>query len=94
MPRGVFRRFEPATGLPPAPVACTVYASPFDECGGIRTWNILGAYDSPWGEDPVDDLIKLDYMTDGEVGELDFPWAPGATIETDFGGAAASIPEP
>ncbi len=33
-------------------------------------------------------------MTDGRVGELDFRWAPGATIEPDAGGCAASLPDP
>ncbi|MBI4603663.1 MAG: hypothetical protein HY721_17050 [Planctomycetes bacterium] len=34
--------------------------------------------------------MRRDYLTDGQVGELDFAWAPGAAIHTDFGGAAAS----
>ena len=72
------------------PVECVVLGSPFDECGGIRTWNILGAFDNPGGAAPGEESIQLDYMTDGDVEETEFEWFPGATIETDFGGAAAS----
>jgi hypothetical protein len=63
---------------------------PFDECGAIRTWNFLGAYDNPGGETPGEEAIRADYMTDGETGELDFEWRPGATIETDYSRAASS----
>jgi hypothetical protein len=64
--------------------------SPFDECGAIRTWNILGAYDNPAGGEPSVETMRLDFMTDGQVGEVDFEWAPGATIDTAFGVEAAS----
>ena len=70
-------------------VTCTLPESGFDDCGGLRYWNLLGTYDSP-GCCPTAEQIAADYMTDGEIGELDFEWAPGATIDTDLGGAAAS----
>jgi hypothetical protein len=72
------------------PAECTLLQSPFDSCGGIRRWNILGAYANAGGASPGLDAIRRDYMTDGAVAETDFVWFPGATIATEFGGAAAS----
>ncbi len=64
----------------------------FDTCGGIRAWNLLGAYlQGPGGgAGPGDDLIRLDYMTDGDKTELDYVWFPGATIATAFNGDGIS----
>ncbi len=73
------------------PTKCILVEAPFDECGGIRMWNILGAFTQEGGAAPPVEEIQRDYLTDGEIGELDFEWAPGASIETDFSGAAASI---
>ena len=68
---------------------CTIFQSAFDECGGIRTWALLGAFTGT-GAAPGEDSIRQDFMTDGTVGELEFAWIPGQTIATDFGGAASS----
>lgn len=73
-----------------SPIECTIIGSPFDPCGAIRTWNILGAFGNPGGAGPTPDEITRDYMTDGDIGERDFVWFPGATIETEVNGAAAS----
>ena len=62
---------------------------PFDACGGIRCWNILGAYTHPFGSSPGDRVLRQDYLTDGSTTERDFVWFPGARIETIFGVAAA-----
>ncbi|HVR75587.1 MAG TPA: NPCBM/NEW2 domain-containing protein [Planctomycetota bacterium] len=67
---------------------------PFDACGGIRSWNILGAFMQPFGDNPGDDNLRLDYLTDGDTTEADFQFFPGAQVDTAFGGdgitAAAS----
>lgn len=72
------------------PPTCTLIQNPFADCGGIRFWNLLGAFDQPFGALPTDDQIRLDYMTDGITGELDFEWKLGAQIHTAFGADAAS----
>lgn len=68
--------------------------SAFDACGGIKCWNILGAYRQVGGFDPGDERIRMDYLTDGSIFEKDFHedrlWSPGARVQTDFGGAAES----
>ncbi|MBI4601902.1 MAG: hypothetical protein HY721_08060 [Planctomycetes bacterium] len=64
--------------------------TPFDACGGIRCWNVLGAFSQLGGNNPGDDNIRLDYLTDGEITELDFVWYPGAQIATVFGGDGVS----
>jgi hypothetical protein len=63
---------------------------PFDACGGIRVWNILGAFLQPFGDNPGDENLRLDYLTDGTLSELDFEFFPGARIETAFGGDGIS----
>ncbi len=72
------------------PVSCTVLGSQFDSCGGFRLWNILGGFLQDGGPAPGDDNIRLDYMTDGDVEDIDFEWAPGAEIETDVAEAAST----
>jgi hypothetical protein len=72
------------------PQSCTFIGTPFAPCGAIRRWNILGAYDNPGGAQPTEEQLRGDYMTDGTTSELDFEWAPGATIDTAFGTDAAS----
>ena len=64
--------------------------SPFTPCGGIRCWNILGAYLRPGGAAPGQGALRLDYLTDGTVFEPDFIWHPGAFIDTAFGGNGIS----
>jgi hypothetical protein len=59
---------------------------PFDACGGIRAWNVLGAYLQPFGDNPGDDNLRLDYLTDGELAETTFAFVPGTQIATLFGG--------
>ena len=62
--------------------------SPFDDCGGIVCWNILGPYIQPpgqTGDNPGDDNMRQDYLTDGEASETDFPFFPGATVATEYG---------
>jgi hypothetical protein len=59
---------------------------PFDACGGIRSWNILGAYRQPFGDSPGEANLRLDYLTDGDVFETDFLFFPGAQVATAFGG--------
>jgi hypothetical protein len=73
-----------------APPVCIIAQAPFAECGGIRSWNILGALDQPGGAAPPVEEIRRDYLTDGITGELDFVFQPGAQIQPDFAGAAAS----
>ena len=73
---------------------------PFDACGGIRCWNILGCFTQPensWpdglpgaGNNPGLDHMRLDFLTDGEIFENDFIWYPGSQIATTFGGDGAS----
>ncbi len=72
------------------PPTCTIVQAPIAECGGIRFWNVLIGFERPGGAAPGDEEIRKDYMTDGTTGELDFEWKAGATIQTEFGGAAAS----
>lgn len=71
------------------PASCVLDEAPFDACGAIRKWNLLGAYAGTNGA-PGEDMIRMDYLTDGVTTEDDFVWIPGQTIETDFGGAALS----
>ncbi|MBI4600754.1 MAG: NPCBM/NEW2 domain-containing protein [Planctomycetes bacterium] len=63
---------------------------PFDACGGIRAWNILGAFLQPYGDNPGDENLRLDYLTDGETAETDFVFFPGAQVGTAFGGDGVS----
>ena len=72
------------------PRECTVLESQFDDCGGFRLWNLLGAYGTNGAADPGEDAIRFDYMTDGELEEFDFDWRPGAEIEADVGGDSAA----
>ena len=61
--------------------------SDFDDCGGIKAWNILGGYTRPnGGATPTEDEVRLDYLTDGSATEFDFVWFPGASVNTVFGG--------
>ena len=74
--------------------------NPYDACGGIRTWNILGAFTQPagaWpdgqpgsGDNPGIDHMRLDFLSDGEILESDFLWYPGSQIATAFGGDGVS----
>ncbi|MBI4600486.1 MAG: NPCBM/NEW2 domain-containing protein [Planctomycetes bacterium] len=59
---------------------------PFDACGGIRSWNILGAFRQPFGDSPGDENLRLDYLTDGDVFETELVFFPGAQVPTAFGG--------
>ena len=75
-------------------------------CGGILAWNTLGPFvqsidvvgefdgvgvvDPNPGNNPGLENLALDYMTDGDEDEISFEWRPGAEIETDFNGDAAS----
>jgi hypothetical protein len=63
---------------------------PFDDCGAITCWNLLGAYMQGGGAAPGVDAMRLDYLTDGSIPQEDFTFEPGAEINTDFFGAAAS----
>lgn len=74
-------------------VPCTVLGAQFDNCGGFRLWNILGGFLNDGGCCPDVDTIRLDYMTDGEIEDVDFEWAPGAEIETDVAEAASTAIE-
>jgi hypothetical protein len=70
--------------------------NPYDDCGGIRCWNILGCFGQPannWpdaipgsGDNPGVDHMRLDFLSDSEIFESDFIWYPGAQIATAFGG--------
>jgi hypothetical protein len=74
--------------------------NPYDGCGGIRCWNVLGCFTQPannWpdgvpggGDNPGTDHMRLDFLTDGEIFESDFIWFPGAQIATAFGGDGLS----
>ncbi|MBI4604847.1 MAG: hypothetical protein HY721_23030 [Planctomycetes bacterium] len=63
---------------------------PFDACGGLRSWNILGAYLQSGGATPGEERIALDYLTDGEAFEEDFVFFPGREISTAFNGDGVS----
>jgi hypothetical protein len=63
---------------------------PFDACGRIKCWNILGAFMQTGGNNPGIDAMRQDYLSDGSQTELDFVFEPGAEIAPDFFGAAAS----
>jgi hypothetical protein len=70
------------------PPSCTIVQSPFTPCGAIRFWNVLGGFGQPYGAAPTVEQIRLDYMTDGVTGELDFKWQLGAQIQTDLSNPA------
>jgi hypothetical protein len=99
---------ESIPGAKPSPIRgeSTLFSDvPFDACGGIRCWNILGCFTQPansWpdgqagaGDNPGVDHMRLDFLSDGEIFEPDFIWYPGAQIATSFGGdglgAAVSV---
>ncbi len=63
---------------------------PFDDCGGIRCWNILGAFTQIGGAAPGEELMRGDYLTDGEFDELSFVFEPGKEISPDFFGDSAA----
>ncbi|MBI4601691.1 MAG: hypothetical protein HY721_07005 [Planctomycetes bacterium] len=73
-----------------APPTCIIVQAPFAECGGIRFWNVLGAYSQGGGAAPGEEAMRLDYMTDGVTGETEFEWRPDATIQTEYNGASAA----
>ncbi|MEM7263656.1 MAG: hypothetical protein AAF488_16835, partial [Planctomycetota bacterium] len=61
------------------------------ENGFIRTWLVLGPFQQAGGAAPLEDDIRLDYLTDGaDNDEIDVEPRAGDQVETDFGGAAAS----
>ena len=64
--------------------------TPFDACGGIRCWNILGGLSQPYFDNPGVDNMRLDYLTDLEVTEFDFPFFPGSQVPIAFGGDGIS----
>lgn len=67
--------------------------TPFDDCGGITCWNVLGPYIQPAGQigdNPGVDNMREDYLTDGDSTETDFPFFPGATIATAYDAEAKS----
>jgi len=70
---------------------CARNNSPYDDCGGLVAWNLLGPYSQAGGAGPGDVAIQEDYLTDGDTTELDFVFFPGAVINTDYNGAAASL---
>jgi len=70
-------------------IECLLAESAFDECGGIRLWNLLGAYTGT-NHAPGLEAMREDFMTDGVATEKTFNWHPGASIQTDFDGAAVS----
>ncbi|MBN1418879.1 MAG: hypothetical protein JXP34_08890 [Planctomycetes bacterium] len=72
------------------PASCDIIQAPFDACGAIRSWNVIGAFIYPSRAIPSLEDMRKDYMTDGRTSDLDFDWRPGASIATDFGGAAWS----
>jgi hypothetical protein len=78
---GVFTPLDSSLRPPPAP---------FDSCGRLRCWNLLGALEQPGGAAPGADALRRDYLSDGLQGELDFVFEPGAEVAPDFSGAAAS----
>jgi hypothetical protein len=64
--------------------------SPFDDCGGIKCWNIVGALQQPGGAAPGAAEILEDYLTDGVTSDVVFRMAPGDEINPDINGAASS----
>jgi hypothetical protein len=64
--------------------------TPFDLCGGITCWNILGTYMQSGGAAPGQDLMRQDFLTDGDTSELDFVFFPGAQISTDYNNSSAA----
>ena len=59
--------------------------------GFIRTWLMLGPFEQGGGAAPGFEAIQLDYLTDGDaIDEIDVEPSPGDTVDTDFGGLAAS----
>jgi hypothetical protein len=90
---------ENIAGARPSPVqgeSTLLTDNPYDACGGIRCWNVLGCFTQPannWpdgvpggGDNPGVDHMRLDFLTDSEIFESDFIWFPGARIATTFGG--------
>ncbi len=63
--------------------------TPFDDCGGVLCWNLVGPIMQPGGAGPGEDLMRMDYLADGAVTELDFVFEPGEEITPDFFGASA-----
>ena len=81
-----FERIASATGG-----ESTVRAdTPFDLCGGITCWNILGAYLTTGANPPPLEEMRQDYLTDGETFEDNFVFFPGAQISSDFNNASAA----
>src|SRR6185436_11140983 len=58
--------------------------------GFVKAWLMLGPYEQPSGCCPNCPTAALDYLTDGVTGEADVQPVEGESIDTDYGGAAAS----
>ncbi len=67
-----------------------IEATALNAQGFIKTWLHLGPYSQAGGAAPGCEVMVLDYLTDGDMTELDIEPAEGDEIDTDFGGAAAS----
>ena len=63
---------------------------PFDRCGRIKCWNILGPLGQSGGAGPSLEALAADYLNDGVQDELSFVFEPGEEISPDFFGASAS----
>ena len=63
---------------------------PIMASGFITTWLILGPYMQTGGSNPGVDAIRQDYLTDGDVTDLDVMPRAGEEIETDYAIAAST----
>ncbi len=64
--------------------------SGLNDQGFIQSWLLMGPFQQGGAAVPGIANIQLDYLTDGDVTELNVEPEPGGQIETDFFGAAAS----
>ena len=60
------------------------------DAGFVTAWLLLGPFTRDGGANPGEDLMRLDYLTDGDSEEADLDPVAGDTVEPDFNGAAAS----
>ena len=62
--------------------------SPYSLTGFITTWAILGPH-YPGGDNPGNVNMRMDYLTDGAVSELEVEARPGTEVATDYAPGAA-----
>jgi len=68
-----------------------IFPTGISEAGFVNAWLLLGPLGQDGGAAPGEDVIRLDYLTDGDqIEELTVAPKAGDTVQTDFNGTAAS----